>query len=61
MTQDNNTNNVTSEPILNDSDLSMDELGNAFEQLSNNYDLLNMKILKLKKDNKILQNKLNVF
>ena len=61
MTQDNNTNNVTSEPILNDSDLSMDELGNAFEQLSNNYDLLNMKILKLKKDNKILHNKLNVF
>ena len=35
-------------------DISMDELGEAVEQLSNNYDILKNKYLKLKKENEVL-------
>ena len=49
MVQNNGTTKVISEPILDDSDLSIDELRDAFEQLSNNYDFLKKKYLKIKK------------
>ena len=38
----------------------MDELGKAFEELSNNYDFLKNKYLKMKKKNELLQYKLIV-
>ena len=47
MTNDN-TPKVTSEPSLNDCELTMDELGDAFVELSNNCDFLK-KISKIKK------------
>ena len=53
-----NTPKVTSEPSLDDYDLTMDELGDAFVELSNNYDFLKKKYLKTKKENEVLQNKL---
>ena len=55
-----NTINVCSEPSLDVSYLSIYELGDAFEQLSQNYDLLKMKYLKIKKENKALQKNLNI-
>jgi len=36
----------------------MDELGEAFEELSNNYDFLKKKYLKITKENELLQNQL---
>ena len=53
-----NTPKVTSEPSLDDCELTMDELGEAFEELSNNYDFLKKKYLKMKKENETLQNKI---
>ena len=53
MTNDN-TSKVTSEPSLDDCELKMDELGEAFEELSNNYDFLKKKYLKIKKENEKL-------
>ena len=44
-----NTPKVTFEPSLNDCDLTMDELGDAFVELSNNYDFIKKKYLKTKK------------
>ena len=46
-----NTPKVTFEPSLDDSELTMDELGEALEELSNNYDFLKKKYLKLKREN----------
>ena len=46
-----NTPKVTSETILDDCKLSIDELGKALEELSNNYDFLKKKYLKMKKIN----------
>ena len=43
MTNDN-TPKVTSEPLLDNCELTMDELGEAFEELSNNYDSLKRSI-----------------
>ena len=40
---------ITFEPSLDDSELTMDELGEAFEELSNNYDFFKKKYLKMKK------------
>jgi len=51
-----NTSKVTSESHLDECELSMDELGEAFEELSNNYDFLKMKYLKEK--NELLQNQI---
>ena len=53
-----NTPKVTSEPSLDDYELTMDELGETFEELSNNYDFLKKKYLKMKKENETLQNKI---
>jgi len=53
-----NTPKVTSESSLDECELTMDELGEAFEELSNNYDVLNKKYIKMKKKNKALQNKI---
>ena len=55
-----NTPKVTYETTLDDSELSMDELGEAFEELSNNYDFLKKKYFKAKKENELLQNQLLV-
>ena len=52
----NNTPKVTSEPSLDDCDWTMDELGDAFVELSNNYYFLKKKISK--NENEILQNKI---
>ena len=46
-----NTPKVISEPSLDDCELTMDELGEAFEELCNNYDFLKKKYLKIKKKN----------
>ena len=46
-----NTPKVTSKPSLDDYELTMDELGEAFEELSHNYDFLKKKYLKMKKMN----------
>ena len=43
-----NTPKVIPEPSLDDCDLTMDKLGEAFEVLSNNYDFLKKKYLKMK-------------
>ena len=53
-----NTPKVTSEPSLDDSELIMNELDEAFEELSNNYDFLKRKYLKMKKKNEYLQNRI---
>ena len=53
-----NTPKVTFEPSLDDSELIMDELGETFEESSNNYDFLKKKYLRLKKENESLQNKI---
>ena len=53
-----NTPKVTFESSLDDSELIMDELGEVFEALSNNYDFLKRKYLKLKKENETLHNKI---
>ena len=53
-----NTPKVISEPPLDKCELTMDELGEAFEELSNNYDFLKKKYLKMKKENETLQNKI---
>ena len=37
-----------------DCELSMDELGEAFEELSHNYDFLKKKYVKMKKENESL-------
>jgi len=37
---------VTSKPFLDDYELIMDELGEAFKELSHNYDFLKKKYLK---------------
>ena len=50
----NNTNKVTPESSIDDCELSMDELGEAFEELSHNYDFLKKKYLKMKKENETL-------
>jgi len=42
---------VTSESSLIECKLSMDELGETFKELSNNYDFLKKKYLKIKKIN----------
>ena len=55
MTNDN-TPKVISEPSLDDCELTIYELGEAFEELPNNYDFLKKKYLKMKRENKILQN-----
>jgi len=47
------TSKVTSSTSLND-ELSMDELGEAFVELSHNYDFLKKKYLKMKKENESL-------
>ena len=52
-----NTPKVTSESYLDDCELTMNELGEVFEELSNNYDFLKTKYLKMKKKNELLQNK----
>ena len=57
----NNTSKVTSEHSLDNSELIMDELGGAFEELSNNYDFLKKKHLKMKKKNETLQNEIITF
>jgi len=49
-----NTPKVTSESSLDDCELTMDELGEAFEELSHNYDFLKKKYLKMKKGNEVL-------
>ena len=54
-----NTPKVTSKSHLDECELSMDELGEAFEELSNNYNFLKMKHLKIKKKNQ-LQNQIVV-
>ena len=51
-----NTPKVTSEPSLNDCELTMDELGEAFEELSHNYDFLKKRYLK----RELLQNQVVV-
>jgi len=51
-----NTPKVTSEPSLDDCELTMDELGETFEELSNNHDFLKKKYLKMKKANESFQN-----
>ena len=48
-----NTPKVTSETSLDDCELSMEKLGEAFEELSNNYDFLKKMYLKIKKENKL--------
>jgi len=53
-----NTPKLASEPSLDDCELTMDESGEAFEELSNNYDFLKKKYLKMKKKNETLQNKI---
>ena len=53
-----NTPKVTFESSLDDYDLTIDELGDAFVELSNNYDFLKKKYLKTKKKNEVLQNKI---
>ena len=45
-----NTRKVTVETILDDCQLFMYELGEAFEELSNNYNFLKKKYLKIKKE-----------
>ena len=45
MANDNNTTKLCSDPSLDDADLSIDELSDGFEQLSQNYDLLKMQYL----------------
>ena len=54
-----NTPKITSESSLEECELFIDKLGKAFEELSNNYDFLKKKYLKMKKENE-LQNKLVV-
>ena len=49
---------VTSESLLDDCELTMDELSETFEESSNNYDFLKKKYLRLKKENESLQNKI---
>ena len=49
------TSKVTPDTSI-DCELSIDELGEAFEELSHNYDFLKKKYLKMKKDNEFLQN-----
>ena len=46
----NNTPKVTSEPSLDDCDLTIDEFEDAFVELSNNYDFLYKKISKAEKE-----------
>ena len=53
-----NTLKITYEPSLNDCELIMDGMGEAFKELSNNYDFLKRKYLKLKKKNETLHNKI---
>ena len=53
-----NTPKVTFESCLDDCELTMDELGEAFEELSHNYDFLKKKYLKMKKKNELIQNQL---
>ena len=55
-----NTPKVTSKSSLNENELSIDELGETFEELSNNYDFLKKKYLKMKKGNELFQNQLVV-
>ena len=57
---DENTPKVTSESHLDEYELSMDELCEAFEELSNNYDLFKKKYLKIKRENKLLPNQIVV-
>jgi len=52
-----NTPKVISESPLDECELTMDKLGEPFEELSNNYDFLKKKYLKMKK-NETLQNKI---
>ena len=49
--------NTPNMPTL-DCDLSIDELGEAFEELSHNYDFLKTKYLKMKKENESLNHKI---
>ena len=53
-----NTNKVTPESSIDDCELSMDELVEAFEELSHNYDFLKKKYLKMKKENETLNHKI---
>jgi len=55
-----NTFKLTSESSLEEFELSMDELGEAFEKLSHNCDFLKKKYLKMKKINKFLQIQLDI-
>ena len=48
-----NTPKVTFKSYLDECELSIDELGEAFEE-SNNYDFLKKKYLKIKKENELL-------
>jgi len=50
-----NTTKVTSESSLKECELSMDKLDEAFEELSNNYDFLKKKYLKIKKKNEFFK------
>ena len=47
------TSKVTPDTSI-DYELSIDELGEAFEELSHNYDFLKKKYLKMKKENESL-------
>ena len=49
-----NTSKIYPEPYLEDSDLTIEELKEAFEELSNKYDFLKNKYLKTKKENELL-------
>ena len=54
------TSKVTPSTSFND-ELSMDELGEAFVELSHNYDFLKKKYLKMKKENESLNHQVILF
>ena len=51
---------VTPESTLDECKLSINELGEAFEELSDNYNFLKKKCLKMNEENELLQNQLVV-
>ena len=52
------TSKVTPKTSIEDCELSINELREAFEKLSQNYDFLKKKYLKMKKENKSLNHKI---
>jgi len=51
---------VSLKTSLNDDELTMDELAHSFEKLQNRYELSNIQNKKLRKENDLLKNKLEI-